>query len=550
MTLRRPSSDRRSPRSPLPCPPRQPQLSRQTVPALCLSSLAALTAWTSPSLAQTIRADTTLQQPTIVQQSGSPRLWTITGGTPNQTGDLLFHSFLFFTLGTDETVLFNNSPQVDHIFARVTGTVASSLPGTLRTSNPANLFLLNPNGITMNSRTRLDIGGSFFASTGDRLIFADGSYFSARSPNPAPLLVVNPPTALWMGNNPGPITIGGVTHGLRYNSDFSINRQFRSTGVAVTPGQFMGLIGNQVNLNGANLTATQGTIEIASLASGTVQLTTPTAGSPWRFSYDEANSLFSPISLNTSTAVEVSGPGGGNLSLQGSQITLDNGSVLLADTLGSQTGGLLRVRGTESVTVTGTRNGFTSGLFAAVNPGASGSGGTLEVITPFFRTANGAIIGVDTFGSGNAGTFRVRGGIVEVDKADWSVQSFGTSTGRGGEIDLGIETLRVLNGGQILAQSLGQGSAGRVFIDAKDSVLIQGERLTTRGNVLNSVITAFQSEGSRGAGEVEIKTGSLILQDGGRISMTSRSTDSSLGQGSLVITARDFVEVTGTSSNG
>ncbi|MEB3162249.1 MAG: filamentous hemagglutinin N-terminal domain-containing protein, partial [Prochlorothrix sp.] len=552
MTLHRPSPDRRPRR--FPHPPRWSPLFPPAVPLLCLSTWAALTPWTAPSLAQTIVADTTLQQPTIVQQSGSPRLWTITGGTPNQAGNLLFHSFLFFTLGSGETVLFNNSPQVNNIFARVTGTVASSLPGTLRTSNPANLFLLNPNGVRMNGQTRLDIGGSFFASTGDRLIFADGSYFSARSPNPAPLLVVNPPTALWMGNNPGDIIIGGGTHGLRFNSDFSINRQFQATGTAVSPGQFMGLIGNSVTFNGSYLRATQGTIEVASLASGTVQLKTPTTDSPWHFSYDEASSRFSPITLNSRTALDVSGPGGGNLSLQGSQIAVNAGSTLIADTLGSQVGGLLRVRGTESVTVAGvggtSPNVFASSLFAAVNPGASGQGGTLEVITPFFRTANGAIIGVDTFGSGNAGTLRVQGGVVEVDRADWSVQSSSAASGRGGEIDLNIDTLRVLNGGQILAQSLGQGSAGRVFIEAKDSVLIQGERLTTRGNVLNSVITAFQGERSRGSGQVEITAGSLRLQDGGRISMTSRSTDASLGQGSLVITARDFVEVTGTSSNG
>ncbi|MEB3273281.1 MAG: hypothetical protein VKJ85_05800 [Prochlorothrix sp.] len=431
----------------------------------------------------------------------------------------------------------------------MTGTAASGLPGTLKTSHPANLFFLNPNGINMDSRTRLDIGGSFFASTGDRLIFEDGSYFSAGTPNSAPLLVVNPPTALWMGENSGSMTVEGSTHGLFYNGDFSINRSRRSTGLEVSPGQVIQLVGNGISFDGANVAATQGTIEVASLAAGTVQIQTPTADSPWSLAYNEAESQFSPIRFSSSSAIEVSGPGGGNLALQGSRIDLQSGSVLLADTLGSEAGGVLRVRGTEAVTVEGTRNGFTSGLFAAVDPGVSGQGGRLEVVSPLFRTANGAIIGVDTFGSGNAGVFQVQGGRVEVDRADWSVQSFGQSTGRGGRIDLDIDTLQVVNGAQILAQSLGSGSAGEVRIKAKDSIFIQGERIVGNG-IVNSVITTFQGSNSRGSGQVVIETGSLTLQDGGRISMSSRSRDASLGQGSLVITARDFIDVIGTSSNG
>ncbi|MEB3273280.1 MAG: hypothetical protein VKJ85_05795 [Prochlorothrix sp.] len=72
---------------------------------------------TTIGVAQTVVSDGTLNTPTIVQESGgSPNLWTITGGTPNANGNFLFHSFLVFTLGLDDTALFDNAPAVDHIF--------------------------------------------------------------------------------------------------------------------------------------------------------------------------------------------------------------------------------------------------------------------------------------------------------------------------------------------------------------------------------------------------------------------------------------------------
>ena len=543
-----------------PCQPCQPPSQDQTPKAkgwLWRSPLVALT-WLVASVplslqAQTILPDSTLPLRTLVQQStpnGGPRLWTVTGGTPNQGGNLLFHSFLFFTLGNGETVLFDNAPTVDHIFARVTGTVASSLPGTLRSSHPTNLFLMNPRGIIMNSLTRLDLGGSFLATTGDRLLFEDGLSFDAAPANAPPLLVINPPTAIAMGNNPGSIGMTGTTHGLFFDGNLSVNRSRRATGIAVATGQHLTLVGNGITLNGANLTAPQGTVELGSVKAGVVSLNADFSQSPWVLGYDEGQSVFSPIRINTSSAIEVSGPGGGNVSLQGSTIDVLNGSTILADTLGSQRGGTLRVRGTESVTVEGTRNGFTSSLFAAVNPGAGGDGGSLEVITPQFRTASGSIIGVDTFGAGDAGMLTVAGGTVEVDQATWSVQSFSQATGRAGRIELDIETLRVINGGQVLAQSLGRGEAGSVWIRATDSVLVQGERVLANRNVLNSLITTFQDLNSAGSDEITLETGDLRIEDGGRISMLSKAQNSAIAPGQLKITAHNGITIAGTSSNG
>jgi filamentous hemagglutinin family protein len=66
------------------------------------------------------------------------------------------------------------------VIGRVTGEERSTIDGTLASSIPgADLWLLNPAGILFGPNTRLDVPGSFHASTVDELHFADGAVFSA-----------------------------------------------------------------------------------------------------------------------------------------------------------------------------------------------------------------------------------------------------------------------------------------------------------------------------------------------------------------------------------
>ncbi len=118
--------------------------------------------------------------------------FTIEGGNRPNGGGNLFHSFRDFSVPTNGSAVFNNAPDIANIISRVTGGNISSIDGLIKANGNANLFLINPAGIIFGNNARLDIGGSFFGSTADSLLFPEGE-FSAVNPDAPPLLTINIP---------------------------------------------------------------------------------------------------------------------------------------------------------------------------------------------------------------------------------------------------------------------------------------------------------------------------------------------------------------------
>lgn len=110
--------------------------------------------------------------------------YRITGGQTSGDGANLFHSFEEFGLTADEIAVFRSGADIENILGRITGGDASYINGLIRVlGGDSNLFLMNPAGIVFGENVRLDLGGSFTATTATGIGFENGWFNVVGTPN-------------------------------------------------------------------------------------------------------------------------------------------------------------------------------------------------------------------------------------------------------------------------------------------------------------------------------------------------------------------------------
>ncbi len=374
----------------------------------------------SPALTQTqIDSDGTLQS--NVNNLGDG-LYSITGGTRPKNANNLFHSLGNFSVGTGDTVRFVHDTGVENIITRITGGSPSNIDGTIQTlingshSSSANLFLINPQGMIFGENATLDIGGSFIGSTADSIEFADGKIFSASQPNP--ILTIDVPIGLQYGVEPGNIIIEGTGNSTGFANpsihDYSLRKDFRPPGLQVGEGKTLALIGGNIVLDGGNLTAAQGHIELGSVKEGLVGLDVDNG--IFTFDYQGVAS-FQDIALVNAASVEVSGNSSGTVNFRGQNISLADASAILANTSGDGTGGNITLNGADSVIIAGVSQNqipFVTYVSTDTTTSSTGVGADLTIDTNYFLVAGGAQVASAVFGSGKGGNLSVNAKRVEL----------------------------------------------------------------------------------------------------------------------------------------
>jgi filamentous hemagglutinin family protein len=481
----------------------------------------------------TLGAEGSVVTPDVIKGISSDR---IDGGAPRDAN--LFHSFSQFNIGEGRGAYFTNPPGILNILTRVTGANRSDILGRLGVLGDANLFLINPNGIVFGPNASLDVQGSFLATTADALKLGDAGLWSASQPTTSNLLNVSP-SALWFNAVAAqPIVNRSQAQSLIGEP----NSAGLSPGLQVPAGQTLALVGGDVLLEGGNLTAAQGRIELGSVARvGQVSLTF--SGNGFVLGYDSINE-FGNILLSNEAFVDASGEGGGDVQIRGARLEMTQSSNILANTLGAENGGEVLVRATEVELSEG------SLLFADVTDTGTGTGGDLTIETGRLLVRDGAQVSVGTRGSGKGGSLLIT--------ASEGVEVIGTTangrfgsglyaptggSGNGGGLTIITGRLLVRDGAQVSAGTFGSGKGGSLLITATDSVEVIG--ISANGRFPSGLFSA--SAGTGDAGVLRIITGRLLVRDGAQV---SAGTFGSGKGGSLLITASEGVEVIGTTANG
>lgn len=491
---------------------------RVTLPSVLISVLAV------PAVAQ-VQADSTLGS--LVNNSATDvcaGVCDVTGGTVRGTN--LFHSLQQFSLPSTSDTLditrFMLNSAIENVIVRVTGGSVSNINGRIITINstpafqPANFFLLNPNGIVIGPFAEIFVGGSFLASTADRLLFPEGEF--STNPVTPPLLTVSTPIGLGFTGVPQPIRMDQSL--LAYLNPNSLSALFSS----------FTLVGGDVVLDSARVSVPDARLELGGLRSpgtigltlnqGQVQLAFP--GSAQRA--DVTISNLSGADFNPLLVVE--GAGFGSIALHGRNISVSGDknlavkSLLLAG-IESEQGARDRQAGKISINATDQVQIGSTFIGSNVNSRGIGNSGQIEVQGRSVTISNGSFLNVGQSGIGNAGNVLIRAQGPVLITGDSTVGSnLGTrngsaAQGSAGEILVEGRTVSLVDNSQlqstIFSQATGTG-IGQITVRAEDAVSF----VNTSG-----ILTDVEPFAVGTASSIDIHGRSLIMDNGSGFSSTN-----------------------------
>ena len=438
----------------------------------------------------------------------------------DRAGSNLFHSFDDFSVPTNGSATFNNATDISNIFSRVTGGNISNIDGLIGANGSANLFLINPAGILFSNNARLDIGGSFFGTTADSILFEDGEFSATNLDNP--LLTINAPIGLNFRERSGDISVTGTENAIE-PAEFAL--------LSVVEDGNLSLIGGNVNLNNALLLAPGGKIQVGGLsAAGTINL-----DRSGNFTFPEAVSKAN-VSLNNSQALaNFSSDGeGGSINIDANNIELANASVLQSGIdadlgFAEAQSGDINLDATSAINIRQSSN-----IFNRVEPNAVGNTGDITLNTTDLSLLDGSQIVAEVFGTGNVGNIAINA------LRDTTVRGVSSSglpsgiannvafggSGNAGNIQVNTANLNLTDGGGIVSNAVGMGSAGNITINVDSAANISGFTIVDESTIRISRISSQIGPGVEGnAGDIRIDAGSLTINDSGVI------TNSTLGQG-------------------
>lgn len=223
---------------------------------------------------------------------------------------------------------------------------------------------------------------------------------------------------------------------------------------------------------------------------------------------------------------------GGDLTINTSDLLVENGAAVSVGTNGGGKAGTLTVNATGSVKAIGSSldGRYPSALFASAGSGSTGGAGKLVINTPSLFVQNGAEISAATSGAGDGGELIVNApNLVQVSGSDFTgrvsaLRTLTQGSGNGGELAIFTTMLQVQNKAEIAVGSTGTGRSGNLQIQANSINLDNQAALSASttsdrsGNQANISLTAKNLVLRRNSNITTNATGNAT---GGNISITS-----------------------------
>ncbi len=471
-------------------------------------------------------------------------------------GTNVLHSFSSFDIGAGDTALFTaNAVPTDNVVARITGG-PSSIDGTVASNVPnADLFLLNPDGILFGENAEIDVQGAFHATTADTLLMEDAmeNQFGAFSGD-VRVEVSRPAAFGFLDASPAEITVQGAS-------------------LEVADGEILSLVGGDLTLEGAELNAESGRIELISVGSAGEVIIGDPAFETSSFSRLGTITLSDESELSTGADDDDVDPiAGGRINMRGRTLRSTDSStssLTRGDGDGNAIGIDLRFERRielwgESEIATGTSDG-------------TGSGGAIFIDARDIVVRDESEIASTTDGDGTSGDVDIEADTLTL-RGDAEIASDVESDGtaQGGDVIIDARVVALLGDGEaapeISSDTEGEGHAGDLRINASEEIRIRsgtGEAagglftnskpdddampgdeanlgdggdmfLVTDRLIMDGGEITSETEGAGAGGSIEIDARIARLRDGAKIS--AESTDAG-NAGNIALTGLDELEL-------
>jgi filamentous hemagglutinin family protein len=215
--------------------------------------------------------------------------------------------------------------------------------------------------------------------------------------------------------------------------------------------------------------------------------------------------------LSTSAGRDSTG-NAGNLTINTRELRLKDVAQISSGTFGEGDGGNLQVTA-DTIDITGTQGPFVTGLITSAgrdltgNAGdLTGNAGDLTISAKQINIRAEGEISTDSVGTGNAGNLYLQADSLSLDN---SIISAFTLSGEGGNIDITVNDLFVLNNNSLISTTAGgTGNGGNIEIDARFLIPV---------NDSDIVSNAFQGNG----GDIQITTQGIFASPDSEITASS-----------------------------
>ena len=217
----------------------------------------------------------------------------------------------------------------------------------------------------------------------------------------------------------------------------------------------------------------------------------------------------------------------GGIEINTGSLTVKNASQITSQVVGKGNSGDININAQGQVSFDGRDETDTlpSAIFTSIEPNGEGDGGNININAGSLELTNRAQLLSNVEGIGNAGDINIQvenetnlvnsALISEISAPDENSEG---GRGSGGDINITTGSLFVRDGSAFLADTENIGDAGNINIEARESVVLEGEGQSVFANssdiVFSQISTTAESNASGKSGNIDISASELSIDEG------------------------------------